>query len=61
MLDYDGDLYGVAPVRPLTVAFNAIDYKFTEGATATLTARLSKPVSETVTVQYEAQQRYDSM
>lgn len=45
-------VYGVAPIKPLTVGFNAIDYKFTEGATATLTARLSKPVSETVTVQY---------
>src|SRR5215213_5649672 len=45
-------VYGVAPVRPLTVGFTAIDYKFTEGTTATLTARLSKPSSESVTVQY---------
>jgi len=45
-------VYGVAPVRPLTVGFTAIDYKFTEGATATLTARLSKPSSDPVTVQY---------
>ena len=45
-------LYGVAPVRPLTVGFTAIDYKFTEGTTATLTARLSKPSSDPVTVQY---------
>ena len=34
-------VYGVAPVRPLTVGFTAIDYRFTEGTTATLTARLS--------------------
>ncbi len=45
-------VYGVAPFKPLTVGFNAIDYKFTEGAAAILTAKLSKPVSETVTVQY---------
>jgi beta-glucanase (GH16 family) len=45
-------VYGVAPVRPLTVGFTAIDYKFTEGATATLTAKLSKPSSEPVTVHY---------
>ena len=45
-------VYGVAPVRPLTVGFTAIDYKFTEGATATLTARLSKPSSDPVTVDY---------
>jgi Carbohydrate binding domain (family 11) len=45
-------VYGVAPIRPLTVGFTAIDYRFTEGATATLTARLSKPSSDPVTVQY---------
>ena len=45
-------VYGVAPVRPLTVGFTAIDYKFTEGTTATLTARLSKPSSDPVTVNY---------
>ena len=45
-------VYGVAPIRPLTVGFTSIDYRFTEGTTATLTARLSKPASETVTVQY---------
>jgi beta-glucanase (GH16 family) len=45
-------VYGVAPVRPLTVGFTAIDYKFTEGTTATLTAKLSKPSTEPVTVQY---------
>ena len=45
-------VYGVAPPRPLTVGFTAIDYRFTEGTTATLTARLSKPSSDPVTVQY---------
>jgi len=45
-------VYGVAPVRPLTVGFTAIDYRFMEGTTATLTARLSKPSSDPVTVQY---------
>lgn len=45
-------VYGVAPVKPLTVGFTAIDYRFTEGATATLTARLNKPSSEPVTVDY---------
>jgi beta-glucanase (GH16 family) len=45
-------VYGVAPVKPLTVGFSTIDYKFTEGATATITAKLSKPSSEVVTVQY---------
>jgi beta-glucanase (GH16 family) len=46
-------VYGVAPIKPLTVGFNSIDYKFTEGATATITAKLSKPSSETVTVDYK--------
>lgn len=45
-------VYGVAPIRPLTVGFTSIDYKFTEGTTATLTARLSKPSADTVTVDY---------
>ena len=45
-------VYGVAPVRPLTVGFTSIDYRFTEGTDATLTARLSKPSSDPVTVQY---------
>ncbi|HET9905673.1 MAG TPA: family 16 glycosylhydrolase [Anaerolineales bacterium] len=45
-------VYGVAPVRPLTVGFTAIDYRFTEGTTATLTARLSKPSADPVSVQY---------
>ena len=45
-------VYGVAPIRPLTVGFTAIDYRFTEGTTATLTAKLSKPSADPVTVQY---------
>jgi beta-glucanase (GH16 family) len=45
-------VYGVAPERPLTVGFTSIDYRFTEGATATLTARLSKPSADPVTVEY---------
>ena len=45
-------VYGVAPIRPLTVGFTSIDYKFTEGTTATLTARLSKPSGDPVTVDY---------
>lgn len=45
-------VYGVAPVRPLTLGFTAIDYKFTEGTTATLTVRLSKASSDPVTVDY---------
>jgi beta-glucanase (GH16 family) len=48
----DAEVYGVAPIRPLTVGFNAIDYKFTEGTTATITAKLSKPSSDPVTVDY---------
>ena len=45
-------LYGVAPDRPLTVGFNSIDYSTVEGTAATITARLSKPASEPVTVDY---------
>ena len=45
-------LYGVAPDRPLTVGFSTINYPFTEGTTATITAKLSKPSSDEVTVQY---------
>jgi beta-glucanase (GH16 family) len=45
-------LYGTAPIRPLTVGFSAINFPVTEGATATVTAKLSKPASEPVTVQY---------
>ena len=49
----NAQVYGVAPVKPLTVGFNAIDYKVTEGGTATITAKLSKPFSATVTVEYK--------
>jgi beta-glucanase (GH16 family) len=45
-------VYGVAPIRPLTVGFTSIDFRFTEGTTASLTARLSKPSSDPVTVDY---------
>ncbi|HEU5100153.1 MAG TPA: family 16 glycosylhydrolase, partial [Roseiflexaceae bacterium] len=45
-------LYGDAPERPLTVGWSAINYSVTEGHSATVTARLSKPTSEPVTVQY---------
>jgi beta-glucanase (GH16 family) len=45
-------LYGTAPVRPLTVGFSTIDYRVTEGASATVTARLSKPSDDPVTVDY---------
>lgn len=45
-------VYGVAPVRPLTVGFTSTDYRVTEGTTATVTARLSKPYDEPVSVDY---------
>ncbi|HMN59208.1 MAG TPA: family 16 glycosylhydrolase, partial [Anaerolinea sp.] len=45
-------VYGVAPVKPLTVGFTTIAYNFPEGATATITAKLSKPSSDPVTVDY---------
>ena len=45
-------LYGVAPVRPLTVGFSAINYAVTEGGTASITAKLSKASANSVTVQY---------
>jgi beta-glucanase (GH16 family) len=45
-------VYGVAPVRPLTVGFSRIDYTVTKGAPATITAKLSKPSSNSVTVDY---------
>ncbi len=48
----NASVYGVAPIRPLTVGFSAINYKVTEGSTATVTAKLSKPSSDPVTVQY---------
>jgi beta-glucanase (GH16 family) len=45
-------LYGTAPIRPLTVGFSAINFPVNEGATATVTAKLSKPASDPVTVNY---------
>jgi beta-glucanase (GH16 family) len=50
----DALLYGVAPVKPLSVGFSTLNYKVTEGGTATLTAKLSKPSTDPVTVDYEA-------
>ncbi|MFT3892806.1 MAG: family 16 glycosylhydrolase [Anaerolineales bacterium] len=46
-------VYGVAPIKPLTVGFNSIDYKIEEGKIATITAKLSKPSSDPVTVDYK--------
>jgi beta-glucanase (GH16 family) len=45
-------LYGVAPVKPLTVGFGSIDFKITEGTTASVTVKLSKPSADPVTVDY---------
>lgn len=49
----DAAVYGVAPVKPLTVGFSTINYSVTEGAVATVTAKLSKPSVAPVTVQYK--------
>ncbi|HEX9029994.1 MAG TPA: carbohydrate binding domain-containing protein, partial [Anaerolineales bacterium] len=49
----DVHLYGVAPIRPLTVGFTATDYPVTEGSVATVTAKLSKPSAAPVTVDYK--------
>lgn len=48
----DVSVYGVAPERPLTVGFSVVDTKVTEGSTATVELKLSKPSSETVTVDW---------
>jgi beta-glucanase (GH16 family) len=45
-------LYGVAPIRPLTVNLTASNYSVTEGQAATITAKLSKPSADLVTVAY---------
>jgi beta-glucanase (GH16 family) len=45
-------LYGTAPIRPLTVGFSTINYSVTEGGVATITAKLSKPSSDPVIVNY---------
>jgi beta-glucanase (GH16 family) len=48
----DVALYGVAPERPLTVGFTAVDYPTDEGDTARLGLRLTRPADEPVTVEY---------
>jgi beta-glucanase (GH16 family) len=48
----DVELYGVAPVVPLTVQFTTSSYTVTEGGVATVTAKLSRPSSDLVTVEY---------
>jgi len=48
----DVSVYGVAPIKPLTVGFNTLNYPVTEGGVATVTAKLSKPSGDTVTVDY---------
>lgn len=48
----DASLYGVAPVRPLTVGFSSISFPVTEGGVATVTAKLSKPSDTAVSVDY---------
>jgi beta-glucanase (GH16 family) len=48
----DVTLYGTAPVKPLTVGFSAATFTVTEGGTATVTAKLSKPSADPVTVDY---------
>jgi beta-glucanase (GH16 family) len=48
----DVKLYGTAPIKPLTVSFTAIDYKVTEGGTATVSVKLSKASPDPVTVDY---------
>jgi beta-glucanase (GH16 family) len=50
----DASVYGTAPIRPLTVGFSTINYAVTEGGLATVTAKLSKPSSDPVTVQYRS-------
>lgn len=48
----DVSVYGVAPVRPLKVGLSTNEYKAVEGAAAVVTAKLSKPVTTTVTVNF---------
>ncbi len=48
----DASVYGTAPVRPLTVGFSTLNYPVTEGATAVITAKLSKISADPVTVEY---------
>lgn len=48
----DFSLYGVAPERPLTVGFSVVDTQVTEGDTAIVELKLSKPSAEPVTVDW---------
>ncbi len=48
----DVSVYGVAPIKPLTVGFSTLNYPITEGGAATVTAKLSKPSAAPVTVHY---------
>jgi beta-glucanase (GH16 family) len=48
----NASVYGVAPVRPLTVGFSAISFPVIEGGVATVTAKLSKPSDTAVSVDY---------
>lgn len=48
----DVELYGTAPVRPLTVGFGATAVSATEGRSATVSVRLSKVSEDPVTVRY---------
>jgi beta-glucanase (GH16 family) len=48
----DVALYGIAPERPLTVGFTAVDHPVDEGTTARLGVRLTRAADEPVTVDY---------
>ncbi|NJN16318.1 MAG: family 16 glycosylhydrolase [Oscillochloris sp.] len=48
----DVELYGVAPVRPLTVGFGASAFSVGEGRGATVSVKLSRVSDELVTVRY---------
>jgi len=48
----DVTLYGTAPVKPLTVGFSTATYGVTEGTAAVVSAKLSKPSAEPVSVDY---------
>jgi beta-glucanase (GH16 family) len=50
----DVGVYGVAPVKPLTVGFSTLNYPVVEGGRAMLTAKLSKPSADPVTVDYKS-------
>jgi beta-glucanase (GH16 family) len=47
-------VYGVAPVKPLTVGFGGISFSVVEGGLASITVKLSKPSADPVTVDYKA-------